>query len=136
VCPALQRAIDALSGSDGCFVKLSSRSPKDAAARTGAFEALYEAAALARTPSGVVADPETKLRIVCEVEGAALRFKCAEDVVRAFVLSERVWQVRNFQQPANKKHVAEMGLLKGHDPCTAASGDVEAEHCRPQVDID
>jgi hypothetical protein len=95
LCPGLQSAIDALSepGSDsGCFVKLSSRSPKDAAARSGALEAFY-AAALAHAPDGALADPETKLRIVCEAEGAALRFTRAEDVVRALVLSERVWQV-------------------------------------------
>jgi hypothetical protein len=97
--PSIQNAIDKLSTSEshsstaerGCFVKLSSRSPKDAAARSGVFEAFYTAA-IARTPEAL-SDPNVKLKILCEAEGAALRFSRSVDVIRALILSERVWQV-------------------------------------------
>ncbi|KAJ7131916.1 hypothetical protein C8R46DRAFT_1362548 [Mycena filopes] len=90
--PSIQRAIDELGASEaaGCFMKLSSRSPKDAAARSGVFEAYYERAVRA-APREV--DDEGKLWILCAAEGAALRFADAAAVVRALVLSERVWQV-------------------------------------------
>ncbi|KAJ7624840.1 hypothetical protein FB45DRAFT_87601 [Roridomyces roridus] len=83
----IQTAIDALGGS-GCFVKLSSRSPKDAAARSGVFEAHY----IRAVQAAVELDDEQRLWILCQSEGAALRFKDAASVVRSLVLSERVWQ--------------------------------------------
>ncbi|KAJ6503878.1 hypothetical protein C8R45DRAFT_973989 [Mycena sanguinolenta] len=91
----IQQGIDELGNHDGdpgCFMKLSSRSPKDAAARSGVFEAYYARAV--RDDSGKlrVLDDQEKLRILCESEGAALRFKDAASVIRALVLSERVWQ--------------------------------------------
>ncbi|KAJ7121467.1 hypothetical protein C8R44DRAFT_786307 [Mycena epipterygia] len=90
--PQIQRGIDELSCGDqsalGCFMKLSSRSPKDSAARSGVFEAHY--ARTLRDEPGL--DDERKLWILCESEGAALRFADAASVVRALVLSERVWQ--------------------------------------------
>ncbi|KAF7343857.1 cell division cycle protein 123-like protein [Mycena sanguinolenta] len=91
----IQRGIDGLVDNDevpGCFMKLSSRSPKDAAARSGVFEAYYARAV--RDDSGKLRelDEQEKLRILCESEGAALRFKDAASVIRALVLSERVWQ--------------------------------------------
>ncbi|KAJ7691027.1 hypothetical protein B0H17DRAFT_1063918 [Mycena rosella] len=87
--PQIQRAIDALStGEGGCFVKLSSRSPKDAAARSGVFDRHYVQAVHAEREL----DDERRLWILCEAEGAALRFADAAAVVRALVLSERVWQ--------------------------------------------
>ncbi|KAJ7245646.1 hypothetical protein B0H12DRAFT_1054171 [Mycena haematopus] len=89
----IQRGIDDLVDADGvrgCFMKLSSRSPKDAAARSGVFEAYYAQAV--RDDSGKLRklDDERKLWILCESEGAAL--KDAASVIRALVLSERVWQ--------------------------------------------
>ncbi|KAJ7751533.1 hypothetical protein DFH07DRAFT_526108 [Mycena maculata] len=89
--PQIQAAINEMSGADGtagCFMKLSSRSPKDAAARSGVFEAYYARAARAEREL----DDERKLWILCESESAALRFSDAASVIRALVLSERVWQ--------------------------------------------
>ncbi|KAJ7274644.1 hypothetical protein C8J57DRAFT_1177578 [Mycena rebaudengoi] len=90
----IQRAIDTLSSSSdaGCFMKLSSRSPKDAAARSGVFEAYYSRAVV--DPQGKLRDldEQEKLRVLCESEGAALRFADAASVIRALILSERVWQ--------------------------------------------
>jgi len=54
------------------------------------FHALYRSAA--KRYGDTLADPNTKLRILCECEGAALRFNHARDVIRALILSERVWQ--------------------------------------------
>jgi hypothetical protein len=93
---SIQTEIDGLTTDQpgqGCFVKLSSRSPKDAAARSGVFYALYRSAAMRYR--GTLSDPNTKLRILCECESAALRFSNARDVIRALILSERVWQVRS-----------------------------------------
>ncbi|KAJ7488122.1 hypothetical protein FB451DRAFT_732231 [Mycena latifolia] len=88
--PPIQHAIDALADAeDGCFVKLSSRSPKDAAVRSGVFAAHY-GWACREHPDAL--DDARRLWIVCEAEGAALRFADAAAVVRALVLSERVWQ--------------------------------------------
>ncbi|KAF7350167.1 cell division cycle protein 123-like protein [Mycena venus] len=85
----IQRAIDDLAGNAaGCFMKLSSRSPKDAAARSGVFEAYYARAVRDHREL----DDEQKLWTLCESEGAALRFSDAASVIRALVLSERVWQ--------------------------------------------
>ncbi|KAJ7770010.1 hypothetical protein B0H16DRAFT_237637 [Mycena metata] len=92
---SIQRAIDELAGggnSAGCFMKLSSRSPKDAAARSGVFEAYYERAVRAARSESRDMDPGRQLWILCEAEGAALRFSDAAAVIRALVLSERVWQ--------------------------------------------
>ncbi|KAK7046446.1 cell division cycle protein 123-like protein [Favolaschia claudopus] len=95
----IQRAIDELSdkadgekGEGGCFVKLSSRSPKDAAARSGVFESYYARELRRIREDGEDLDEQRKLWILCESEGAALRFRDAASVVRALVLSERVWQ--------------------------------------------
>ncbi|KAJ7488124.1 hypothetical protein FB451DRAFT_1391073 [Mycena latifolia] len=71
----------------GCFAKLSSRSPKDAAVRSGVFAAHY-ARALREHPGAV--DDARCLWIMCEAERAALRFADAPAVVRTLVLSERV----------------------------------------------
>ncbi|KAJ7036706.1 hypothetical protein C8F04DRAFT_999635 [Mycena alexandri] len=93
--PSIQHAIDELAGGDssaGCFMKLSSRSPKDAAARSGVFEAYYERAIRAARSESRDMDDERQLWILCEGEGAALRFSDAAAVIRALVLSERVWQ--------------------------------------------
>ncbi|KAJ7050305.1 hypothetical protein C8F01DRAFT_1179417 [Mycena amicta] len=95
--PAIQRAIDAFStnGEDrrgGCFVKLSSRSAKDAAARSGVFEAHYAAAIKDVRDRGEELDDIKRMWIVCQAESAALRFADAKAVIRALVLSERVWQ--------------------------------------------
>ncbi|KAF8189459.1 hypothetical protein K438DRAFT_946273 [Mycena galopus ATCC 62051] len=92
---SIQTAIDDLTyqnGEVGCFMKLSSRSPKDAAVRSGVFEAYYARAV--RDDEGKLRelDNEQKLWLLCEAEGAALRFKDAASVIRALVLSERVWQ--------------------------------------------
>ncbi|KAF7308075.1 cell division cycle protein 123-like protein [Mycena kentingensis (nom. inval.)] len=96
---SVQRAIDALGSPDssdtvagGCFVKLSSRSPKDAAARSGVFERHYAAALRTVRAAAEDLDDVKRMWIVCEAEGAALRFKITDEVVRALVLSERVWQ--------------------------------------------
>ncbi|KAK6992679.1 cell division cycle protein 123-like protein [Favolaschia claudopus] len=97
--PGVQRAIDELSekeddgkGEGGCFVKLSSRSPKDAAARSGVFESYYARELRRIREGGEDLDEQRKLWILCQAEGAALRFRDAASVVRALVLSERVWQ--------------------------------------------
>ncbi|KAJ6530819.1 hypothetical protein DFH09DRAFT_934089 [Mycena vulgaris] len=90
--PEIQAAIDVLGGAGGCFVKLSSRSPKDAAVRSGVFAAHYARAVRAERDQGRELDDERRLWTVCEAEGAALRFADAAAVVRALVLSERVWQ--------------------------------------------
>jgi hypothetical protein len=74
-------------------MKLSSRSPKDAAARSGVFESYYARAVRDERGKLRELDDEQKLWILCESEGAALRFRDAASVVRALVLSERVWQV-------------------------------------------
>ncbi|KAJ7131564.1 hypothetical protein C8R43DRAFT_1024710 [Mycena crocata] len=97
--PAIQKAIDKLGegGGEGkgkgqgkgCFMKLSSRSPKDAAARSGVFEEYYARAVRNAEPD---LDEQRKLWILCQAEGAALRFADAASVIRALVLSERVWQ--------------------------------------------
>ncbi|EJD54196.1 hypothetical protein AURDEDRAFT_179421 [Auricularia subglabra TFB-10046 SS5] len=84
----LQAALDRLGG--GCIVKTSSRSPKDAAARTGALPCILRES-LAASPQALQ-DENEMLRVVCEAEGAALRFSSARAVIRAFVLSERIWQ--------------------------------------------
>jgi hypothetical protein len=93
--PSIQSAIDRLSerhGTDGgCFVKLSSRSPKDAAARSGVFKAFYKAS-IAQNPEAL-SDPNLKLKILCEAEHVGLRFSKSLVVRRALILSERVWQV-------------------------------------------
>jgi hypothetical protein len=91
----IQRAIDELAGGkgSGCFMKLSSRSPKDAAARSGVFERYYARAVQDEHGKLRKLDDERKLWILCESEGAALRFSDAASVIRALVLSERVWQV-------------------------------------------
>ncbi|KAJ7624303.1 hypothetical protein DFH06DRAFT_755171 [Mycena polygramma] len=90
----IQRAIDELAGQEkGCFMKLSSRSPKDAAARSGVFEAYYTRSVREELRQGQgKMDEERKLWLLCESEGAALRFTDAASVIRALVLSERVWQ--------------------------------------------
>ncbi|KAJ6517462.1 hypothetical protein C8R47DRAFT_253922 [Mycena vitilis] len=91
---SIQRAIDELAGEgEGCFMKLSSRSPKDAAARSGVFEAYYARSVREELHQGQgKMDEERKLWLLCESEGAALRFAAAASVIRALVLSERVWQ--------------------------------------------
>lgn len=123
----LQRALDGLGGE--CIVKTSSRSPKDAAARTGVLlRILRQAFALSENSSALESD-EDMLRVVCEAEGAALRFSTAEDVIRALVLSERVWQVSK----------GTITILRaddnaaGHDPRAAPSRNLPAEHRRPAV---
>lgn len=86
----IQSAILELASVDqmqGCFVKLSSRSPKDSAARSGLLERYYRAMYF----KGM--DENTKIKTLCEIEGRSLRFKDARAVVRALILSERVWQV-------------------------------------------
>ncbi|KAJ6571393.1 hypothetical protein B0H19DRAFT_1129894 [Mycena capillaripes] len=96
----IESAIDELSvageggerNKKGCFMKLSSRSPKDAAARSGVFEAYYARAVREAQLRAQPVDDERKLWLLCEAEGAALRFADAASVVRALVLSERVWQ--------------------------------------------
>ncbi|KAJ7489630.1 hypothetical protein B0H11DRAFT_2191767 [Mycena galericulata] len=96
--PQIQAAIDTLSDTAqpqaqaGCFMKLSSRSPKDAAVRSGVLEAYYARAVRAERQEGRELDDERRLWIVCEAEGAALRFTDAASVIRALILSERVWQ--------------------------------------------
>ncbi|KAJ7121466.1 hypothetical protein C8R44DRAFT_876871 [Mycena epipterygia] len=71
--PQIQRAIDELSGVDQsavrCFMKLSAQSPKDAAARSGVFEA-HHPQALRDVPG---LDDKQKLWVLCASEGAALR---------------------------------------------------------------
>ncbi|KAJ7888304.1 hypothetical protein B0H14DRAFT_2693508 [Mycena olivaceomarginata] len=91
----VQAAIDELApgdGATGCFMKLSSRSPKDAAARSGVFESYYARAVRDEHGKLRELDDEQKLWILYESEGAALRFRDAASVFRALVLSERVWQ--------------------------------------------
>ncbi|KAJ7362314.1 hypothetical protein DFH08DRAFT_731694 [Mycena albidolilacea] len=91
----VQAAIDELApgdGATGCFMKLSSRSPKDAAARSGVFESYYARAVRDEHGKLRELDDEQKLWMLCESEGAALRFRDAASVLRALVLSERVWQ--------------------------------------------
>ncbi|KAH8832705.1 D123-domain-containing protein [Flagelloscypha sp. PMI_526] len=83
---SIDSAIAQLSVGQGCFMKLSSRSPKDAAARSGVFERFYREAYY----HGL--DENSKIRILCEAESSALRFKDAASVIRALILSERVWQ--------------------------------------------
>ena len=94
--PPIQSAIDSLSNSDNaeerwCFVKLSSRSPKDAAARSGAFKTFYKAA-ISSDPVAY-SDPNVKIKILCQAESIGLRFSSSAEVIRALILSERVWQV-------------------------------------------
>lgn len=93
--PQIQSAIERLSephsSERGCFVKLSSRSPKDAAARSGVFKAFYKAS-ITRNPEAL-SDPNVKLKILCEAEHVGLRFSSSVEVIRALILSERVWQV-------------------------------------------
>lgn len=91
--PEIQNKIDELSVGSGCFVKLSSRSPKDAAARSGVFRRLYQDQIVDKNTGKLRQLTENeKLRILCEADGAALRFKDSASVIRALVLSERVWQ--------------------------------------------
>jgi hypothetical protein len=91
--PKIHHALSTLSSptSPGCFVKLSSRSPKDTFSLSGAFTSFYRSALL-QNPSAL-ADPNEKLKILIEAEREGLRFESGVDVVRALVLSERVWQV-------------------------------------------
>jgi hypothetical protein len=102
--PSIQNAIDRLSRTYSpatekqCFVKLSSRSPKDAAARSGVFKAFYKAA-ITRRGTEAFPDPNAKLRLLCEAESVGLRFSRSVDVIRALILSERVWQVTSFIYP-------------------------------------
>ncbi|KZV96958.1 hypothetical protein EXIGLDRAFT_764867 [Exidia glandulosa HHB12029] len=92
--PPIQAALDQLAAADGkgCIVKTSSRSPKDAAARTGALERILREALSHPSNDRALSLDEEMLRVVCEAEGAALRFSRAEDILRALVLSERIWQ--------------------------------------------
>jgi hypothetical protein len=89
----IQGAIDRLSsGGRGCFVKTSSRSPKDAGTRTGAVETAYRAQLDSRTAEGPP-DADEVLWMLCEAEREALRFSSGWEVIRALVCSERIWQV-------------------------------------------
>ena len=91
----LQHALDQLGAIDGaaCIVKTSSRSPKDAAVRTGLLERILRQI-LTSSPNKAALTRDDMLRAIYEAEVAALRFSHAENVLRALIFSERVWQVR------------------------------------------
>ncbi|KAH8930148.1 hypothetical protein BT69DRAFT_985412 [Atractiella rhizophila] len=72
----------------GCFAKLSSRSPKDAAILSGAFERCYRDSVSYLD----VTDENLKVKILSEIEGACLKFVNPEEVIRALILSDRVSQ--------------------------------------------
>lgn len=92
----LQSALAQLGATidQGCIVKTSSRSPKDAAARAGALERILRQSLTLRSNEAALTRDNDMMRVVCEAEGAALCFSRAEDALRALLLSERIWQVR------------------------------------------
>ncbi|KAJ3045943.1 hypothetical protein HDV00_006209 [Rhizophlyctis rosea] len=93
---SIQTAMDSMqnngpTSTTGCFVKTSSRSAKDAAARSGAFRHIYKSA-LSTLIANNTTTKNDKMKALCDAEMGSLRYKDARRVIRALCLSERVWQ--------------------------------------------
>jgi light-regulated signal transduction histidine kinase (bacteriophytochrome) len=99
------------------------------------FEAYYSRAVV--DPQGKLRDldEQEKLRVLCESEGAALRFADAASVIRALILSERVWQVSTRLKhkilfaPFSTSEI----IPPGHDSRVQTSGELAAEHNPAQM---
>jgi hypothetical protein len=90
VSPILQKTLD-LFGPQGAFVKGPVRSPKDCVMKSGRWEIEYKR--LLRAKPEVLAAPlNERMELFFEAAGNALRYRTADELLRAFVLSTRILQ--------------------------------------------
>jgi hypothetical protein len=88
--PILQKTLDSF-GPQGTFVKGPVRSPKDSVLKSGRWELEYKRL-LRANPQVLTASLNDRMVLFFDAAGKALRYKTAEELLRAFILSTRILQ--------------------------------------------